>query len=152
MLSWLLTALGWARWPFSRGSRWLNERGVAKRELVREGSAIVTPVSEFIGKAHPGHFVWSEQVLASSSPPFHDVAADWLVLRPRLLGYANQHPSDEVRRLGNKLAEAVEKLLLVPLRRPIQSAEEVALYESAVKLHERARVLCDELLTRIRDF
>jgi hypothetical protein len=152
MPPWLLTALGWARWPFSRGLRWLNERGVAKRELVREGSAIITPVSEFIGKAHPAYFVWSEQVLASSSPPFHDIADEWRELRPRLLDYANQHPSDEVRRLGNELAEAIERLLLVPLRGPVQSVEATALYESAVKLNERARDLCEQLLKEIRDF
>jgi hypothetical protein len=93
--------------------------------------------------------VWNEQAIAKE---YRFLGTEWIAIRPRLLGYANQHPSDEVRKLGNDLAEAVEKLLLVPLTGPVQSVESSALYESAVTLNEQARDLCDQLLTKVRDF
>ena len=149
MPHWLLTPLGWLKAPFGWGKRKLAQHFTDRRELVREGSAILTPVSEFIGKMHPANFVWSEEAVAQQ---YRMVGAEWLVIRPRLLRYANQHPSDEVKRLGNELAGAVEKLLLVPLTGPVQSVESSALYQSAVKLNDEARGFCDKMLTLVRTY
>jgi hypothetical protein len=87
--------------------RWLKRLTADRQAFLREGSEVVTPVSEFIRKAGP-------QVTAFGSDgevKAQIVALEqrWGRLRPKFLGYVNQHPSRKVGQLGNEIAEDVER-------------------------------------------
>jgi hypothetical protein len=145
------------RWEvaYDPGSRTTTERELpAKEALLGAGATLLTDIKEFIRHAHPMAATVEERPGAVKAR-LDALEGEWKTLRPKLLAYTNGHPSEDVRRRGDDLAEDVEKLLMADryLANPIVDVgHKAAASESAFSRHESAMGIADQLLTRIRAF
>jgi len=108
MLEWISAAR--SLWPPARAvRRWLNKRGADRQALVREGSAVVTPVIEFAREVSPAAASIGEQEQIQTR--VRGWYERWDQLRPTLYTYANQHPSERVRSLAHEFGDAMATVL-----------------------------------------
>jgi len=137
--------------------RQLAERAQAaddRQRLLDETAAPVTAAKEFIRRATPvaASVEWQPGDIAARLAGFDQ---DWKPIRSKLIESLDRHPSDEVQRLGNDLAEDVEKLLhgLRYLGNEwTDVAAKAAASASVIERHEHALGLVDELLKKIRAY
>jgi hypothetical protein len=71
----------------------------------------VSEVREFIHHATPLS-VSIDSRPGEIAARLHSFEQEWKAIRSQLIKSADRHPSDDVQRLGNELAEDVEKLLM----------------------------------------
>ena len=81
-------------------------------------------------------------------------ADDWALQRTALLTYANRHPSESVRKLGNEAAEALENAFRSAsyLFLSHRTGEVGSAYKEAEGCHEKAVERTQKLMDAIRDY
>ena len=154
MFDWILTAVRWLGSLGSKAKRRVKKWAADRQRLVDETADVVTDVKEFIRSASP-MAATIEDVPGAIAARLEALGTEWSRLRPKLVKRTDRHPSDEVQRLGNELAEDVE-LLLMALRymgNPLTDPQEkAAASESAFERHEHAKTLSADLLERVRAY
>jgi hypothetical protein len=84
--------------------RWAGRRirryAVDRQSLVRDGSAGVTPVIQFTKALGPVSVTWASA--EENTAKLQERYEAWPELRDTLATYVNQHPSDNVQRLGQE--------------------------------------------------
>jgi hypothetical protein len=152
-LSWLLSILGLliAGGILGIAYDFLSGRRAERRELRREGAAVITPVSELVNGLGPESIMFgsNEQI----SGYLDEVRRRWWEeRRPALLQYGNHHPSERVRRFANELVDAVGNTLAstIYLWRTLNTATNMDAFNEAQQRKQEALAKADELMTEIR--
>lgn len=140
---------------FGGAWRWVRKWTFKRHALVREGSEVLTPVIEYIGKigAMAAAVGTPEQVAERLQ------ANDerWDELRPPLLVYGNQHPSRKVLERTNELVDAVNdslratQVLAYGIFRS-SGADVVEAHREAQAKQAEAQAVAKALLREIRKF
>ena len=149
---WLLSIprLVWApvRWIARRFRRYAVDR----QSLVREGSTVVTPVSQLVQALGPESIVWG------TDEQNKDLLAQryekWEELRGPLMTYGNHHPSDRVKEQAAEVEQAVmldlnRTVLLLATRR---TATTMDAFEESKRAHADALEKTDRLIEEIRSY
>ena len=141
-------------WFASKGWGRVKRRALDKQQLVDDTAGVASKVKELIRRASPME-ASIERVPGETAAKMKSWQEDWRVLRPKLITAVDRHPSAQVRKLGNDLAEDVEKLFLA-LRYLASTftgvAESAAANQSANERHAHALKLADDLLQRIHAY
>jgi hypothetical protein len=156
VIQWVLTAARPFAWLTSKGRRLVCRWARNKQQLVEETADVVSETREFVHHATP----LSVSIERRSHPGeiearLETFEQEWRALRPRLIKAADRHPSDDVQRLGNELAEDVEKLLM-GLRflasQLTDPSNKAAASKSVMERREHAAGLADNLLQKVRSY
>jgi hypothetical protein len=129
----------------------LSGRAEERRKLRREGSEVITPAKELVSQLGP------EGILFGTDEEIDAYLRDcqkkwWEQLRPPLMVYLNQHPSERVRELGEEFALAVAKTIgsTRDLLAGRKTATTMAEHDAAARYKADALTKADELLKEIR--
>jgi hypothetical protein len=150
---WLLHVprLIWApiRWADRRWQR----RGFDRRALVREGAEVVTPVKEVVLRSlGPVSIMWgSDEQNAEALTAASDALESLL---SKLLTYANQHPSDHVRKLAHEAVDAVwgDWRATAALLQDRKTTATTDSYNASERAHDQARDATERLMKAIRAY
>ena len=126
-------------------------RHTERRELRREGAAVVTPVTELLTGLGPEAILWgSNEEISEHLREWH--TRWWQQRRPALLEYANHHPSERVRRLANELVIAFGSAFASTqyLFESRGTSETMEPYHDAKRCKGEAVAKADELMVEIR--
>ncbi|MEX2464441.1 MAG: hypothetical protein WD428_01050 [Gaiellaceae bacterium] len=137
-----------ARWGRDR----IKKRFVDWQALVARGAPIITEVTEFIRRAGPvAAAVGTDQQIADR---LHQNDERWEELRPRLLTYGNEHPSDDIQQLTEEVAERLGRMLGATIYLSIRSqgGDVYAAYMDARNLQDEAALLAEQLRTKVRKY
>ena len=153
MIEWLSIGrlAGWLGWKGKqRARKWAGDR----QARVDQTFGAVSPVKEFIRRANPiavSIESWSGEI----ETRLGGFESDWKRLRPPLIEAVDKHPSEEVQRLGNDLAEDVEKLLM-GLRFLASNLTDpdvkAAASQSVNQRRDHALELVDDLIKKVRAY
>jgi hypothetical protein len=105
MPDWVLTMPRLALVAAPLAARRIRRYAVDRQALVREGSAAATPVIQFTKTLGPLSVTWGPA--EENRAKLQERYEAWPELRDALATYANQHPSDRVRKLGQEVETAV---------------------------------------------
>jgi hypothetical protein len=152
MPDWVLwiPRLFWTPVRWSRGR--LRRFGLDRRALVREGSAVVTPVLQFVKTIGPTSVTWG--TYEEKRAYLEEQDAKWPAMRDALMAYANQHPSDQVR----ALAKDVEKAVALDLHNTAfllgsqRTEHAYAAFQSSDETHTAALEKVEQLIEAIRRY
>lgn len=131
----------------------LSGRRAERRELRREGAAVITPVTELLNGLGPESIMFgSDEQVAS----YLDQVRKrwWEERRPALLQFANHQPTgrERVRRLANELADAVSLAYASTtyLWRSRNTAEDMGPFNEAQHRKQEALAKAEELMAEVR--
>lgn len=123
-----------------------------RQALLREGSEVVTPVIQFVGRVGTiGATTGTDDAIRARITEWHDT---WDQLGPRLLTYANQHPSDEVHRLGGELHDMVGRSMASAtyLSHVMRTPDFKDAFDGAHAIEQDAAKLAERLMEKIRHY
>jgi hypothetical protein len=152
-VSWFWTILGLlvAGGVLTIASNFLLSRRAERTALRREGSTVITPVTELLNGLGPESIMFgSDEQIGSYLQEVH--RRWWEERRPALLQFANHQPSERVRRFANELVDAVGTALAstIYLWRTRNTATTMDAFNEAQQRKQEALEKADELMAEIR--
>jgi hypothetical protein len=135
-------------WVRRRVKKW----GADRQALIREGSAVVTPVIQLAKEIGPGGVMWGDD--AEITQRFVGWSDRWDELRTGLLTYANYHPSEKVNSQAHALVPAIVASFgsarYLSLRSP--GSDTMDSFHAAEQRQTEAVALAEELMETIRRY